>query len=90
MSVSKIVDNVENEVIRQLKLWGTDFDDKNTANDWVAYITRYVAEGAYDGRGGNYTPERFRKHLIKAAAICVSAIETIDRNGELTARHYDK
>jgi len=81
--------SIESQVKRQLKLWGTDFDDKNTANDWVAYICRYVAEGAYDGRQGKYTPERFKEHLEKAAALCLSALITIDRNGDCAPRHYE-
>lgn len=75
---------------RQDGLWGNDFDDKNTPNDWVAYICNYVTTGAYDGRKKEYTPEKFREHLIKAATICVAAIETINRNGKCADRHYDE
>jgi hypothetical protein len=77
------------EVDRQMRLWGTSFDDKNTANDWVAYICNYVASGAYSGRQAKYTPTRFREHLVKAAALCVSAILAIDRNGDCAPRHYE-
>lgn len=24
--------------------WGDDFDSKNTPNDWVAYLTKYVGQ----------------------------------------------
>lgn len=88
--LEKICDEIVDERQRQHNLWGNDFDDKNTANDWVAYICRYVSEGAYDGRKAQYTSERFRKHLVKAATICVAAIEAIDRNGDCAKRHYDK
>jgi len=80
---------LEAEVKQQLRLWGTEFDDKNTANDWVAYICRYVAEGAYGGRQNKYTPERFKEHLIKAASLCISAIITIERNKDCAPRHYE-
>lgn len=82
-------EDIEAEVTRQLKLWGTEFDDKNTANDWCAYICNYVASGAYNGRQEKYTPERFQKHLKKAAALCVSAIVTIARNNDCAPRHYE-
>ena len=80
---------VTNEVRRQIELWGTDFDDKNTANDWCAFICDYVAAGACQGREDKYTPARFETHLIKAAALCVSAIAAIRRNGDCAPRHYE-
>ena len=89
MEVRKIIDYIRNEFTRQLSLWGTDFDDKNTANDWAAYISRYVNEGAYSGRQEKYTPKRFREHLIKAATLCVAAVAAIDRNGDCAPRHYE-
>lgn len=85
-----VFDELRVERKRQDGLWGTAFDDKNTPNDWVAYITRYVSEGAYDSRNKVYTVDRFREHLVKAACLCVAAIETIDRNGGCAPRHYDR
>jgi len=89
MDIDKCVQEIGYEVLRQLDLWGCGFDDKNTANDWVAYICNYVANGAYSGRQSQYTPERFKEHLKKAAALCVSAILAIDRNGDCAPRHYE-
>ena len=90
MAREDILKEIDDERARQDTHWGNEFDDKNTPNDWVSYIVRYVAEGAYSGRSNQYTPERFRGHLIKAAALCVAAIETMDRRGgDLAARHYD-
>lgn len=88
-NLTSVIDDLKMEVLRQLELWGTDFDDKNTANDWVAYICNYVANGAYAGRGEVYSPERFREHLKKAAALCISAICAIDRNSDCAPRHYE-
>lgn len=89
MNVSRIVDEIESEVIRQLELWGTEFDDKNTANDWSAYVTNYVAKATYSGRQEEYSPEKFKENMKKAAAICVSAIAAIERNGDCAPRHYE-
>jgi len=76
-------------VVRALELWGTTFDDQNTANDFVAYITYYVSSGAYAGRTEKYTSEKYRKHLAKAAGLCIAAMLAIDRNGDCAPRHYE-
>ena len=36
-----------------------------------------------------YTPKKFREHLMKSAALCISAILAIDRNGDCAPRHYE-
>ena len=87
--INEILNEVREEIKRQLELWGVAFDDLNTANDWVAYICRYVAAGAYDGRVQAYDSEKFEEYLKKAAGICISAIAAIKRNGDCAPRHYD-
>lgn len=89
-SLARALDDILLERERQDELWGSVFDSLNTPNDFVAFITRYVAEGAYDGRNQQYSPERFRIHLVKAAALCVAAMQCIDENGVLAPRHYEK
>lgn len=74
---------------RQGGMWPTEFDRRNTANDWVSYIVRYVSEGAYDGRGGRYSAERFHDHLKKAAALCLRA-QIACLTESLSPRHYDR
>ncbi len=89
MNRTDILNEIDLERERQDSMWGDTFDKKNTPNDWVAYITHYVADGAYDGRLNKYNVELFRTNLLKAATICVAAIETIDKYGECAPRHYD-
>ena len=84
-----LITEIAEERVRQVKLWGNDFDNKNTANDWAAYICNYVTSGAYAGREAKYTPEGFRTCLLKAATLCVAAVEAIDRNGDCAPRHYE-
>ena len=76
---------IEEERDYQDQKWGTEFDDGNTANDWVTYITQYV------GRAGsmNNTLADFQEAMTKVAALAVAAIETVQRNGCLPPRHYD-
>lgn len=78
------------EVERQLKLWGTDFDDKNTANDWGQYIIHYLGKATYSGREEEYSPEKFVTNMKKAAGLCISAILAVERNGDCAPRHYEK
>lgn len=89
MNIEDIIYEIESEVIRQLELWGTKFDDKNTANDWAAYIMNYVSKATYSGRKEEYSPEKFKENIKKAAAICVSAIAAVERNGDCAPRHYE-
>lgn len=85
-------DDVVAEVERQQKMWGTEFDDLNTANDWCAYICRYVSDGVYVGsEGKDLTPKRFFETMKKVIAMAVSAILAAERaNGLPAARHYEK
>lgn len=87
--VAEIVKDLFDEVARAYNYWGTAFDDKNTANDWAAYICNYVASGAYTGRLEAYTPEKFTECLKKAAGLCIAAMLAIKRNGDCAPRHYE-
>lgn len=77
---------IEAERQYQDGIFGTQFDDKNTVNDWVAYIS------AYAGRAGAFTsdPEDQRKAMVKVAALAVAALEALDRNGQFAPRHFDQ
>jgi hypothetical protein len=70
----------------QDSVWGTDFDDKNTPNDWVSYFPKYIARACTV----EVTTQDFRSAMIKTAALAVAALEALERNdGELIKRHYD-
>lgn len=85
MTTDDIFDLIEQEKRKQAKLWGQIFDDRNTANDWSSYITRYNAKFAENG----LTPAERRSALVKIAALAMSAIEAQDRNNGFAKRHYD-
>ncbi len=71
-----ILRDIETERERQDRLWGPDFDRLNAPNDWATFILLHVSLGV--SYKEPHTDERFREHLIKAAALCVAAVEVID------------
>ena len=85
-----IFEAIAEERERQDKMWGAGFDDKNTPNDWVSYITHFVSSAAYDGNGGQYTLEKFKEGILKAAALCIACLEACERNEGMPPRHYDR
>ncbi len=80
-----IFGSLHEERERQDGLWGADFDDKNTANDWVSYVNKYAARAAQS----KLNPGEFETAMRKIAAIAIAAIETCYRNDGLPPRHYD-
>jgi hypothetical protein len=82
----KVLEEIFTERQYQETKWGDSFDSKNTANDWVAYIVKYAGQSVTLP----WNSDQFRTQLLKVAAICVAAVERIDRNnGVLPKRHYD-
>lgn len=82
----KIVADILAERTYQQGRWGDEFDSKNTPNDWVAYIAKYLGQAVTMP----WNPETFRKQLVKVATLCVAAIEWCDRtSGQMPKRHYD-
>lgn len=55
-----------------------DYDKINTKNDWVAYITAYAGR-ATDCHRNETEEQPFRDNLVKAAALCLAAIEAHDK-----------
>ena len=94
---SKTVDRARNKVnneiylegLRQSQLWGMDFDQLNTPNDWATFITYYASRAAYDGRDRKCTPQSFRDNMKKVAALAQSAMIMIDLMDRCAPRHYE-
>ena len=51
------------------------FDEKNTLNDWVAYITTYAGRASEKVLSN---PQEFRKNIIKVLNIGFAAIQAYD------------
>lgn len=85
-----VIEDVLKERLRQVSgdlPWDTEFDDKNTINDWITYIARYAGQAGFAGKDCDKTQ---RYWLVQTAAICIAAIEAGDRNDGFPNRHYDK
>ena len=80
-----IFDDIEVEREYQNEKWGNAFDDANTVNDWVAYITRYASNASFAN-----SIEDQKIALLKVASLAVAAIEACERNNKFPPRHYDK
>ena len=80
-----ILEEIKAERVYQDQKWGTDFDNKNTINDWVTYITQYATKAATMG----LSKDEQRKFILKTATLGVAALETFDRNNGFAPRHYD-
>lgn len=79
-----IYDNIRVEREFQDSKWGTEFDDKNTINDWTAYINHYAGLAAF-----STNDDECYSKLIKTAALVVAALEAFNRNHGFPKRHYD-
>lgn len=98
MSFESIIDEILVERNRQDgQLWGQAFDNRNTPNDWAAYIGQYAGRAIEIYRAGPSKPKyrfdapRFRDSMVKVAALAVAAIETFDRlGGNMAKRHFDE
>jgi len=79
--------NVVDERNYQQGKWGDKFDEKNTPNDWISYITKYAGQAVTMP----WDASKFREQLVKVACLCAAAVEWCDRtDGKMPKRHYDE
>ena len=82
MDRQQIFAEIEKEREYQNHKWGEDFDNKNTPNDWVAYMMKYL------GRAVTTTPferQAFHIAILKVVTLGVAILE----RAEYAPRHYD-
>ena len=79
-----IFDEIDAERKKQDLNIGHEFDDKNTPNDWVTFVVRYVS------RSAEFPVNEGRTSMLKAAAMCVAALEAFDRAQGTVPRHYER
>lgn len=78
------------ERARQDMLYGgAEHDDRHHLSDWLVILVRHCGLAAWDGSPddvchkteatGKYDPVRYRKELVRVAAVAVAALEAFDR-----------
>lgn len=83
-ALQAILQEVVTEHKRALAKWGTEFDEKNTPNDWAHYINYYASTAA----PLEFQGELFEANMLKVAGLALSALKQYRGNG-LSPRHYD-
>lgn len=78
-----VVAEIMAERRRQDEMWGDEFDQKNTANDWHAYVSHYMSLAMRSNA------QDYCINMVKAAGIAQAAILMIDRYGQCAPRHYE-
>jgi hypothetical protein len=83
-----IYNQIETERQCQDALWGGEtHDDAHPACGWVALLVRHVGLAVDDGTAD--ADERFRRQMVRVAALAVAAIEAHDRrHGDQSALVY--
>jgi hypothetical protein len=70
---------IQTERERQKAIGMSKFDETNTVNDYVAYITAYAGRASEKVLRNEKEGVNSRDMLVKAGALCVAAIESLDR-----------
>ena len=81
MTRQDVFEKIEAERAYQDVKWGTAFDSRNTPNDWVAYISKYLGQAVTMP----FDPGAFRTQLLKVATLATAALE----QESYAPRHYD-
>jgi hypothetical protein len=77
MGQESIIGEVIEERGRQDAEWGSVHDDGHTPGDWVAKLKRHL--GLASGEGVGTDLGRYRRQMIRVAALAVAALESMER-----------
>ena len=47
--------------------------------DWIAYVSAYIGRASRKVLRNDVENQQFRENMVKAAALCVAAIEAYDK-----------
>jgi hypothetical protein len=73
----EFIAKIKAERLRQLSLPNSEYDARNTPNDWLAIASSYCL-GAVTRKHSKPNAEEFEDELIKAAAVILAALENLD------------
>lgn len=66
------------ERLRQDRLWGgPHHDDRHDAEDWLEILAQHFRKVEWENQGANRAG--YRKELVQCAALCLAALESLDR-----------
>ncbi len=78
MTRERIIREINEERDAQDLLWGGPArDDLHTPKDWMWMLVRHLGLACDDSAG--LTPDRYRRQLVRVAALAVAALESHDR-----------
>ena len=70
----KIIERILSERDRQFNLPGSEWDMRNSPNDWIAIAASYLT-AATTRKHTKPTVENYEDDLVKAAAVILAALE---------------
>jgi hypothetical protein len=88
----RIYAEIETERQAQDALWGGPaHDDAHPEAEWIALLTRHLGLAVEDGPG-RADPARWRRQMLRVAALAVAVLESADRvNGRArVAGEYER
>lgn len=74
-----VIDEILSERAYQIQRWDAHDRDKDP-KDWMSLVVVYAGKAAQElplYQGPNFSKKRFRKCLVKLAAVCMAAIEAL-------------
>jgi hypothetical protein len=72
----EVVELILSERERHFNMPGSEWDGRNTPNDWIAIAATYLTSGS-SRKHTSPAGEDFESDLIKAAAVILAALENI-------------
>ena len=83
--------DIETERLAQDSRWGgAARDDSHREEDWAALVARHLGLALGESAGVGHDPARFRRQMVRVAALAVAAVESHDRRhgrGYVAGRH---
>ena len=73
----RVVDDVLQERSYQRGRWSIETDVLHSDCEWITILSTWLGKAASVARGGDRPT--LRKRLVQIAAICMAAIEALDR-----------
>jgi hypothetical protein len=78
----EIVDLILSERERHFNLPGSEWDEKNSPNDWIAISATYLTSGS-SRKHTKPLADDFEADMVKAAAVILAALEHISSMRDL-------